>query len=421
MTHTSASPQSIRAHITSRLRPAPDVLPIISIAGTRGKSTVAWMLTRVLDAAGLSHGAWLSSGVYVQGELEHGELGPWSRVVLAARYSEIDVAVQELVPETVVAAGLPEAAYPVTILTTLCGNNEACLTTAETRLVRRSLEHVIRSVRPDGVIVANADDFDIAALSAETSGERWLFALHYENPALQQHIRNGEPAVWIRDGTVYASSQAWPTHERLMDAGKVTGTLDGTILFQLQNVLATVATSLAIGLTVDHIRGGLDGFEPSVDLQPGACNIVRFNEATIVVDAPRQITSLRMLARGIRHKPHRRTLVVSGCLPGLSDDQLNEGGRILGGLGGVVLLHGEHADRRRMDVIRRGIGSASIPPLVLSMKDEGRALDYLLNTIAPKDVAVVIVDDEQAVLGQLWPAPTISIASARREWDKPDE
>lgn len=408
-----------RSSVVRRLRSTPDVLPIVSIAGTRGKSTVAWMLTKIFDAVGLTHGSWLSSGVYVQGELEDGELGPWSRIVLAARHREIDVAIQELVSETVVGAGLPEATYPVAILTALCGNNEACLVTPETRLARRSLELVVRSVRSDGILVANADDFDVAAISSDTEAERWLFALHPDNPALQHHLQQGGQGVWISDGVIYANRDGAP--EALMVAEGVTATLDGTILFQLQNVLAAVAVSLAIGIDGEHIRLGLTGFEPSIEHQPGACNIIRFNDATIVVDSPYQITSLRMLARGIRHKPHRRTIVVSGCLPGLADDQLHEGGRILGGLGGVVLLHGEHAGRRRMDEIRRGIASAPIPPLVLAMQDEGRAIDYLLNTIAPKDVALIIADEAEVALGRLWPAPTISVATARREWENSSE
>lgn len=402
-----------RHRVVSRLQATTDVLPIISIAGTRGKSTVAWMLTAILDAAGLTHGSWLSSGVYVQGESEEGELGPWSRIVLAARHRELDIAIQELVPETVVGAGLPEATYPVAIVTTLCGNNEACLLTAESRLARRSLEMVMRSVRPDGIIVANADDFDVASISQHTDAERWLYALHPENPALQQHMLSGGNGVWIADGVVNVSRAGLT--EVLMSAENVTATLDGTILFQLHNVLAATAAALAIGLEAHDVRRGLTGFEPSVEYQPGACNIIRFNDATIIVDSPHQIASLRMVARGIRHKPHRRTIVVSGCLSGFVDDQLGEGGRILGGLGGVVVLHGEHADERRIETIRRGIASAPIPPLVMLMKDEGRAIDYVLNTIAPKDVALIIAGEADVALGRLWPAPTISVGSARRE------
>ncbi|MGH9175809.1 MAG: hypothetical protein ACRD1H_15700, partial [Vicinamibacterales bacterium] len=117
------------------------------------------MLTGILKEAGKPSASWLSSGVYVDEQLQDGELGPWSRVVLAARHREIAVAIQEMNAATVVAAGLPEASYPIAILTTLCGNSESCLLHDETALERRALEIVARSIRRDGIVVANADDY----------------------------------------------------------------------------------------------------------------------------------------------------------------------------------------------------------------------------------------------------------------------
>jgi hypothetical protein len=121
-----------------------------------------------------------------------------------------------------------------------------------------------------------------------------------------------------------------------------------------------------------------------------------------------------MLARGIRHKPHRRTVVVSGSLPGLTDDELHEGGRILGSIGGIVLLHGQTALAARMDAIKEGIAGAAVPPIMLAVADEQRAIYQMLNTLAPDDLALVIVDDPAIVIPRLWPAPMIDIQSSKR-------
>jgi cyanophycin synthetase len=186
----------------STLRLDASVLPIVSIAGTRGKTTVSWMLSAILKAANIPSASWLSTGVYVEDERQEGELGPWSRVVLAARHGEIDVAIQEMNAATVVGAGLPADTYPLVILTTLCGNNEACLLNAETELQRKALGIVVRSVRHDGTIVANADDYDIAELALQAEANCVLFALHRENPALQRHLVSGGDHVrqrgWLR-------------------------------------------------------------------------------------------------------------------------------------------------------------------------------------------------------------------------------
>lgn len=396
----------------SALRLDASVLPIVSIAGTRGKTTVSWMLSAILKSAGVPAASWLSSGVYVEDERQEGELGPWSRVVLAARHGEIDVAIQEMNAATVVGAGLPENTYPLVILTTLCGNNEACLLNAETQLQRKALGVVVRSVRLDGAIIANADDYDIVELALESGVRCMLYALHRDNPALQRHLAAGGEGAWVEDGwiTVGGSHGAEP----LSAIDEIPATLDGTILFQVQNALAAVCAARLIGAPVEAVDAGLRSFQPHPDLQPAACNIVRFNDATILIDAPQQITSLRMLARGIRHKPHRRTLVVSGSFPGLGDDDAQEAGRILGGLGGIVLLHSKNAGTARMDAIKAGIAASPVPPIVLSVPDELKAIDHLLNTIAPDDVALVIADEPEVVLAHLWPAPVISIDANRK-------
>ena len=391
--------------------PRSQPLPLIGIAGTRGKSTVAWMLTSIFEAAGKPSAAWLSSGVYVDGDRQLGELGPWSRVVLAARHGEIDFAIQEMDATTVVGAGLPENSYPLAVLTTLCGNNEACLLTEETEMVRRALDAVVGSVRGDGRIIVNADDYDVAALGTESSREGIFYALNRENPILQRHLENDGHGGWIDTQRImYGTSQAAIPIIAIND---IPATLDGTILFQSRNALAAVCAAMALGISVKAVSDGLRSYQPLPDRQPGASNIIRYNQATILIDAPREIGSLRMLARGIRHTPHRRTIVVTGGFPGLPDDEVPEAGRLLGGLAGIVLLHSENTSDARMELIHQGIAAATVPPIVLRVVDEAHAIDHLLNSIAPNDAALVIVDDPAIALGHLWPAPRISVTSRR--------
>ncbi|HUG16491.1 MAG TPA: Mur ligase family protein [Thermomicrobiales bacterium] len=403
---TDTSPRVESRSGRERLRAVPTGLPIISIAGSRGKSTVAWMLHEVLHEARWPSASWLSSGVYVDGQLQEGELGPWSKVVLAARYGELDVVIQELNAATVIGAGLPKNTYPIEILTTLCGNHEACLLSADTVRERKALEIAVDAVHPDGIVIANADDYDVVELTESSVAESVFYALHRENPTIQRQLAAGAVATWLADG--------WITHgddrqtRSIMPIAEIQGTLDGEILFQAQNALAAASAALVLGIDDEMVRRSLARFEPRPDRQPAACNIVRFNEATILVDSPRYVNSLKLLARGVRHTPHRRTLVVSGCFPGLSVDECVEAGRIVGGLGGIILLHGEHAPDGRMEAIRVGLSTAAVPPIVLSMPDEGRAIDQLLNTVAPGDLALVLADDAETALARLWPAPSIA-------------
>ncbi|HEX3721994.1 MAG TPA: hypothetical protein VHV31_04340, partial [Nitrolancea sp.] len=143
--------------VTSRRRVHP-ALPLIAVAGVRGKSTIVWILEQILRSSGRSVGVWSSTGVYVQGERQTGELGPWSKVLEAVQAGQLDFAVQELETSLVNGVGLPEAIYPLAAISTLCGNNEECLISPEASLGARAQSIVARAVRPDGVLVLNGDD-----------------------------------------------------------------------------------------------------------------------------------------------------------------------------------------------------------------------------------------------------------------------
>ncbi|HVX31373.1 MAG TPA: hypothetical protein VHA53_12910, partial [Nitrolancea sp.] len=193
----------------------------------------------MLRSAGRTFGVWSSTGVYVQGERQTGELGPWTRVLEATQSGELDVAVQELETALVNGVGLPEQIYPLAAISTLCGNNEECLISPEASLGARAQSIVARAVRPDGVLVLNGDDNAVLEAGEHTAADIVLFALHHENPALRRHLRAGNAAVWVRDGRVIVGTAANERH--IIDVSEARFTLDGTLTFQVQNMLCAVA------------------------------------------------------------------------------------------------------------------------------------------------------------------------------------
>lgn len=381
------------------LRPNKTVLPLIAVGGSRGKSTVSWMLDAMIRDSGGSVGSWLTSGVYVDGERMEGELRPWSRVLLAAKYRELNAVIQEMEAAVVVGAGLPAGTYPCAVLTTICGNDDSCRLSMSTELEERSLMSVVGAVRDDGCIVGNADDLSIVSAMRTTAARGVLFALHPENPVLQRHLSEGYSAVWLDCGwIVYGDHSA---SETLVPVAEVPATLDGTFIFQIQNAMAAAAVALELGIHPATIARSLQNFRPQHETQPGACNILEAKGARIVIDAPTQTWSLKMLARGIKHQPHRRTVVVSGCFPTLSTEDAREVGRILGALGGVVILHNEDAADGRMDAIKAGIAANSVPPLTLVLGSEVAAVDQMLQSIGSGDTALILADCPTDVLQQI--------------------
>jgi cyanophycin synthetase len=381
------------------LRPNKTVLPLIAVGGSRGKSTVSWLIASIMRASGASVANWISSGVYVDGERLEGELRPWSRVLLAAKYGEIDAVIQELEAAVVVGAGIPSRTYPMAVLTTICGNDESCRLSMSTELEERSIGMILSAVREDGCVVANADDLGIVAATHDAKSDLILFALHPENPVLQKHLNDGGHAVWLENGTIVEGDRQ--SVRPVLDIAEIPATLDGALLFQVQNAMAATAAALHLGLDCPTIAHGLRSFQPLPSIQPGACNILEAKGARVVIDSPEQTWTLKMLARGIRQQPHRRSVVVSGSFPTLNLEDAREAGRILGGLGGVVILHDE-GDEGHLRAIKAGIASNPVPPLVMVMGSESAAIGQMITTLKAGDMALVLSRQPDSALEQVF-------------------
>lgn len=374
-------------------------LPLVAIAGVRGKSTVLWLLEGMLREAGCLVGLWSSTGVYLDGDRQQGELGPWSRVLDAARKGTIDVAVQELETPLVTSVGLPEKIYPLAAITTLCGNNEECLISPEASQGALAQSIVARAVRPDGKLVLNADDHAVLEAAGETEAEAILFALHPENPALRRHLKHGGWGVWLDEGRVVIGNAL--DRRGLLHVSEAGFTLDGTLTFQVQNLLCAVALGAALDLPDAAMRLVALQFYPDSEHLAGSCNIIRMRGATVIVDNARQVWTLRSLIRGIRHQPHRRTVTVAGCFAHLPEAQVIEAGRLLGRIGGVVLLHADELHRPNLDLLMDGIAQNGIPPLVLSMPSEQEALDHAAKMLSDDTLLLVVTEDASDTLNKI--------------------
>lgn len=389
--------QSIESTKTAKGNSLESTLPLVAVAGVRGKSTIVWLLNQALRTAGQLVGIWSSTGVYVDGRRLEGELGPWSRVLEATQSGELDVAVQELETPLVTGVGLPEGIYPIAAISTLCGNNEECLISPEASQGAVAQAIVARAVRPDGILILNADDHAVLEAAENTEAETVLFALHQDNPALRRHLRAGKAAVWVNDGHVMVGTRSSQRH--ILDVSEAHFTLDGALTFQVQNLLCAVA--LAVGLEIPDIaiREAMHTFSPDPALLPGSCNIFQLNNATIVVDSARQVWTLRSLTRGIRHQHHRRMITVSGCFPHLPPHQVVEAGRLLGRLGGAIILHADEMHRSNIDLMIDGIAQNEIPPLVLSMTDEQEAISHAMRMVGDGSLCLLVTDDVDQAVG----------------------
>jgi cyanophycin synthetase len=394
MTNVDLS-QSIENRLERTLPP----LPLVAVAGLRGKSTVVWLLDEMLHQDGRSVGLWSSNGVYIEDVRQQGELWPWGRVLSALQEGMLDVAVQELATPTVTSVGLPDNIYPLAAVTTLCGNHEDCLISPEAEQGSRATSIVARSVRPDGTLVLNGDDAGVRALAECTDARVMLFALHPENPAIRRQLAEGGRAAWVEDDWVVVGSAQ--SAIRVLPLSEAHFTLDGALTFQVQNLLCAVALADSLSVPAAPMRQAVQLFQPGAARLPGSCNIIQLPETTVVVDGARQVWTVRSLVRGIRHQPHRRMVTVTGCFPHLTEAQIVETGRLIGRLGGAVILHAPTNYRTLVDLMISGITQNEMLPLILSMPSEREAIAHALKMLGPSDLGLVLTADARTAINSI--------------------
>lgn len=374
-------------------------LPIVAVAGTRGKSTVSWLLNEILTAARMRVGLWTTTGVYRTGEHLVGELGPWSDVMQGLSRGELDVAIQELEDSVVTGVGLPEHMYPLAAISSLCGNNDECLISTEAAQGAAAQHIVARAVRPDGFLVLNADDQAVLAAASETEAQITLFALHPDNPTLRRHLSEGGSGVWLEDDQLIVSHDG--EQRAIVDVSSAGFTLDGSLSFQLQNLLCASALAWHMGIDPDSIARGINTFQPDVDLMPGSCNIVRFRGATILLDSARQVWSVRSLVRGIRDSIFGRTIVVTDCFPHLDDGQTHEAGRLIGRVADVVVTQRDATHDGSLTHFKDGLANNDVPPLVFAMPNEIDGIERALKMLNPNDLCLLLTQNVHEAVSKI--------------------
>ena len=375
------------------------VLPVIGIAGSRGKSTVVRLLDSIFTASGLRSATWTSAGVEIRGRRQFGELAPWSRALSRLAEGTLDVAIQELDWSTVHAVGLPTAVYPVLAVTNICVNNDVCLVQDETKRAVRALASVIGAVEPDGSLVLNAEDYAVSGTEVEHPAQVTLVAQSRDTPLLRAHLAMGGFGAWSERDELRAGLLTQPVP--LCRVGDLAFALHGRASFEVHNALTAATVALLCGVSAATVAKALETFVVPAALLPGSFNVVRAGGFTAVVDRAAPSWFLRPILRAVSPRDNGRTVTVLGRMDQVSDQDLPEVGRLVGRSSDVLILHSQEAGAPRAALLRQGAALNDVPPVVVHVPTERRAVTRAIKVLRPGDTALFLADDPASVLRAL--------------------
>lgn len=380
-------------------------IPVLAVTGTNGKTTTARLINHLLASSGLRTGMTNTDGVYVDGrQTDSGDCsGPRSaRNVLL--HPEVDAAVFEVARGGILREGLGFDRCQVAVVTNLGQGDHLGLnyiTSVEELAVLKRV--IVRNVAHGGYAVLNAADANVAAMAAGCPGSVIFFAADRSHPVMATHRAQGKRTVFVDQDAVVASEGSW--RERVPLQG-VPITRNGTIGFQVDNVMAAVAAAWAVGLDWDTIRSGLASFKSDTHGVPGRFNVMDYRGATVIADYGHNTDAMRALVSAVDTMPaKRRSVVISGA-GDRRDEDIRDQTAILGKAFDDVILYQDAAQRGRADgevmgLLRQGLQGATRTSFVDEIRGEFIAIDKALARLQPGDLSLILVDQVEEALAHL--------------------
>ena len=380
-------------------------IPIVAVAGTNGKTTTVRLIAHMLTLTGKRTGMTNSDGVYIAGgRIDTGDCsGPRSaRNVLF--HPEVDAAVFETARGGILREGLGFDRCNVAVITNIGAGDHLGLnyisTVEELAVVKRV---IVRSVVPSGVAVLNAADPIVVGMADACPGSITFFAHDRHERVLANHLAQGNRGVFVEEGCVVMGKGKLRYPIPLTE---IPLTRDGTIKFQVENVMAATAAAWGLGIPWDVIRNGLATFVSDAQTAPGRFNIFNHRKSTVIADYGHNPDAIRALVQAVEHIPAKRRIVVISGAGDRRDCDLREQTEILGDAFDEVILYQDLCQRGRADgevlaLLRDGLTNARRTTRSEEIHGELLAIDTALSRLEPGDLCLILIDQIDEALAHI--------------------
>ncbi|GAB1839728.1 cyanophycin synthetase [Achromobacter xylosoxidans] len=380
-------------------------IPVVAVAGTNGKTTTVRLTAHILGTAGNRVGMTNSDGVYVDNlRIDTGDCsGPRSaRSVLM--HPDVDAAVFETARGGILREGLAFDRCNVAIVTNIGMGDHLGLgyisTVEDLAVVKRV---IVQHVHPSGTAVLNAADPIVAEMASSCPGSITYFAEDRNHPVMATHRAQGLRVVYC-DGDAIVAAQGG--EETRFPLAEIPLTRNGTIVFQVENAMASIAAAWALGLDWSIVRRGLATFVNDAQTAPGRFNVFDYRGATVIADYGHNPDAILALVRAVDAMPaKRRSVVISGA-GDRRDEDIRMQTEILGEAFDDVLLYQDQCQRGRADgevlaLLQQGLVNASRTRHIEEIHGEFLAIDTALARLHAGDLCLILVDQVEEALAHI--------------------
>ncbi len=385
-------------------------IPVVSITGTNGKTTITRMIGHVIGETGATVGMTTTDGIYVGDRriVKGDTTGPWSAHAVLSDPA-VDVAVLETARGGIVRGGLGYDWSDISVISNVRLDHvgQDGIEDLDDLLYVKSL--VAERVREGGTLVLNADDERLAKLMEKERVNRVkkravYFSMHPLHVVIKRHLSAGGSAYLLNDGWIVEAAGNRET--QIVRAAEIPATLGGAAWFHVANALAAAAACRAYGLSCEQVAASLKSFQHS-EGRAGLYEVAaRAGRGYVLLDYGHNPDAFAAVCRMAAKWKGRRVTAVIG-VPGDRDDSVVEqaGRAAAQGFRRIIIKEDRDLRGRRSgeiaELLRRAVMREAPDRECRIALDEVEAIRTALREIRSGEVVVIFYDQLEPALALL--------------------
>lgn len=378
-------------------------IPIISVTGTNGKTTVTRMIAHILKGTGLCVGMTTTSGVFINGRLvlKGDTTGPDSaKMILMDK--KVECAVLETARGGILRRGLGYDNANIGVVTNISEDHIGIdgVETIEDLINVKSL--VVEAVNKDGYAVLNADDINVNELIKKVKCNAIYFSKNPESLIIKKHILDGGICVFLKDEFIcFGCGEAI---RPIANLNEIPSTLDGKLSYNIENAMAAASACIGLKIDVECIAKGLRTFILDNSQNPGRFNVYNMDNFKVIVDYGHNIGAYNAILQSLKIMDEKRLVGIIGVPGDRNDDSIRKLGEISGEGFDYVYIK-EDMDKRGREsgevakLLEEGVVTSGMnKDCYKTILNEGDALSYAMDNAESGDVITVFYEDYDLIL-----------------------
>ena len=382
---SEGKPRDVAGAVMEMLFPAgtPSRVPIASITGTNGKTTVSRMVAHIHKLSGNTVGLATTDGVYIDGNLTvKGDLTGPRAAQMILRDPTVDAAILETARGGLLRSGMGYERCDVGAVLNV-DSDHLGLKGIETVEDLARVKRIVVEVATDTAVL-NADDELCLKMAGHTQADNICYVtMNANHPLVREHVRMGGRALVLEQGmnghmiTIYENS----ANIQLMWTHLIPATIDGKAMHNVQNAMFAAAICHSMGKSLEDIRQGLRTFATSYFQAPGRLNVFEEHPFKVILDYghnPAAMEAMTKLCTQLEPKGRR---IICFSMPGdRRDEDIVAAATIVAGKFDHYIC--------KADDGRRGRGDAEVPEMLRkTLIENGVSADQI--EIIPSEVDAV--------------------------------